>query len=966
MRFLPHRRSLIAPLAATAALTLALSLAGGATAGATEAPSVGEFITTNLAADRTAANYFYRIPALAHLGGGVVLASWDARPGSAADAPNPNSIVQRRSTDNGQTWGPLEIIAAGKVADASGPQFGYSDPSYVVDRETGRVFAFFVYSKDQGFHGSRYGNDDADRQIISAAVQHSDDGGVTWSQPRLITSVAKPAAGTAASPATGDVRSTFATSGEGIQLRYGPHAGRLLQQYAGWVRQSDGSEKLQAYSVYSDDHGETWHKGENVGVGMDENKAVELSDGRVLLNSRDSGNGRLRKVAISTDGGHSYGPVAQDPELPDPTNNASIIRLHPDAAEGSADARKLLFTNSNNGANGNRVNGAARVSCDDGETWPGLASIDTGSFAYSSATTLDEGRIGVLWERSYVNDIQFSTFDEKWLNYACAPLTVPETALTAGTTAPVSVTVTNQETEELSGVVTFAAPSGWSATSAPITSLAPGASATVTVDVTAPTGAAGAHRLQATFTVGDGRVSQTTATLRLPQASTLDLTLSATATSPSRDVTADPYRVGETLSFSVRVTSKASVATLVTPHETTFTAGFQPTACRWQNLAAFGSYNCTTPKRTLTAEDLARGWYTPEFSFTVAPMSDTSQTLVVRHSGSPVVLRDGVLDATITGDRADAGRDLATHPYAAGEALPYHFRVDSTSPMAANVTPTAGPFAPFVPPGSGNCRYLNLAAFAGYDCTTAKHTVTESDLADGFFVADTTWTVSATGQRTAEIAVPGGEIDVLDRDPRLAAAVTGEWNDTNGNGIANVGDTVTWTSTLTNTGNVRLTAVQAPGVTDGELAAGDTIVVSTRTVAVDAAALAAGTITPDAFDAAAFNGSRAATIDTAAAALALPVAPTWSTTTTYLAGDQVTHDGNLWQATWWTRGQQPGDPYGPWQQIATDETGTALWTPSRNFVSGDLVVHDGRRYEAKWWTRNQTPSAQRGPWAPAS
>lgn len=177
--------SLIAPAAALPA--------AAAPSDPTEPP--GAWTSTNLAADRTEDNFFYRIPALAHLGDGVVLASWDARPGSAADAPNPNSIIQRRSLDNGQTWGPLQIIAAGQLAGPEGPRYGYSDPSYVVDRETGTVFNFFVYSKDQGFHGSTYGNDDADRQVISSAVISSDDGGVTWSEPRLITDVTKPAEG---------------------------------------------------------------------------------------------------------------------------------------------------------------------------------------------------------------------------------------------------------------------------------------------------------------------------------------------------------------------------------------------------------------------------------------------------------------------------------------------------------------------------------------------------------------------------------------------------------------------------------------------------------------------------------------------------------------------------------------------------------------------------------------------------
>ena len=96
-----HRRILTAALAVS--LTIPLFSANGTLAATTleEAdPAVppGTFKEINLGTDRTENNFFYRIPALAHLGDGVVLAAWDGRPGNASDAPNPNSIVQRKST----------------------------------------------------------------------------------------------------------------------------------------------------------------------------------------------------------------------------------------------------------------------------------------------------------------------------------------------------------------------------------------------------------------------------------------------------------------------------------------------------------------------------------------------------------------------------------------------------------------------------------------------------------------------------------------------------------------------------------------------------------------------------------------------------------------------------------------------------------------------------------------------------
>ena len=965
--FRKRPRGALARIGAAGILSLALVIPAQA-ALATPTPDYltkpatapGDYSVINLGADRTAENFFYRIPSLAHLGDGVLLAAWDGRPGSAADAPNPNSIVQRRSTDNGKTWSDPVVIAAGKT---SAPKYGYSDPSYVVDHETGRVFSFFVYSKDQGFHGSAYGNDDADRQVISAAVIHSDDQGLTWSEPRLITDVVKPSNGTTVDgvyqPVAGDMRSMFATSGEGIQLRYGEHAGRLIQQYAGAVRQENGGQVIQAYSVYSDDHGETWQRGEFAGSAMDENKTVELSDGRVMLNSRDNANGKMRKVAYSTDGGHSYGEVTRDAELPDPTNNAAITRLHPDAPQGSADAKKLIFTNSNSTTD--RANGGVRLSCDDGQTWPGLRTLETGTFGYSTATAIGDGRLGVLWESNYTDRMMFSSFDEAWLNAVCAPLSVEDAELEPGLAKTVPVTVTNQEDTALDGTVSFFTGGEWTASEAAVTDLAPGASVTVDVAVTAPAGAAGAQKLQASFTAADGRVSQTTANLSLPRESTLGATLSVKNTSAARDVVADPYRAGEVLSFQTRVVSTANEATTVTPAESTFDTGFAPTACRWGSLPAFDAYNCNTPKHTLTQEDIDRGWYAPQFSFTVETVADPSKNVTVSHTGAAVLLRDGVADAEIVGTRTDANRDLAAQPYTLGEQVPYSFRVDSKSPVTMAVVPVSGEFTPFIPPGAGNCRYLALPVDAGYTCATPRHTVTQDDLDRGFFSADTSWRFEIAGQTPRTVEIAGGEVDVIKRAPALEATADGEWQDANGTGVADAGDTVTWTRTLRNSGNVALDDVTAGGFELGSIPVGKTASLEPVVVTLTAADIDAGAVTIDAVEATAANGAKKVVAEITRGELGLPIAPRWASDATYVKGDLVTHEGRLWQAGWWTRGDQPGAVAdGAWQEIAADADG-ALWTSTRVFVAGDVVSHDGQRYEARWWTRGDEPTAESAP-----
>jgi chitodextrinase len=76
----------------------------------------------------------------------------------------------------------------------------------------------------------------------------------------------------------------------------------------------------------------------------------------------------------------------------------------------------------------------------------------------------------------------------------------------------------------------------------------------------------------------------------------------------------------------------------------------------------------------------------------------------------------------------------------------------------------------------------------------------------------------------------------------------------------------------------------------------------------------------------------------------------------------VTFRGAVWRASWWTRDQEPGYAYGPWQEIATTADGTAVWTPSRIAEAGDVVEHRGQRYQAAWWTRNEEPGKPNGPW----
>ncbi|GAA1768775.1 discoidin domain-containing protein [Agromyces humatus] len=459
----------------------------------------------------------YRIPALAVTNDGDILASYDGRP-TAADSPGPNSILQRRSTDNGATWEEQTFIHEGKVA---APIEGYSDPSYIVDRHTGDIFNFHVKSFDRGFGNSQPGVDPEARNVIHAEVSVSEDDGHTWEHEVVTADVT----------ADLDWRSRFAASGQGIQLKYGEHAGRLIQQFT--IINNDLGGAFQAVSVYSDDHGETWQVGEPVGVGMDENKTVELSDGRVMLNSRDSQRSGFRKVAISDDGGVTYGEVVVDQELPDPTNNAAILRAFPNAEEGSDRAKVLLFSNA--GSSTQRANGVVRMSFDDGETWPVAKVFQPGGMAYSTLATLPNGNIGLLYEPESGNGgIRFAEFNLAWLEGLAAPMEIADVAAGSGTTVEVPVTITNQSGRaHPKAELTLDLPEGWVLEGVTLPELRPGVMVAALARITVPAGTtAGTYDVTARLT-SLGNVTEESFTVTVDLLDKSAMTATASSENPS-------------------------------------------------------------------------------------------------------------------------------------------------------------------------------------------------------------------------------------------------------------------------------------------------------------------------------------------------------------------------------------------------------------------------------------------------
>ena len=168
-----------------------------------------------------------------------------------------------------------------------------------------------------------------------------------------------------------------------------------------------------AASAYSDDHGDTWRLGRLIegtadGGAPNENKVAALSDGRLLLHSRAT---PRRLAAVSDDGGHSWSTPVPVADLPDPSDNGSLARFDglPSVTGLAAPATDSWLLATNNHDPNLRRNTVLSLSTDDGATWPAKLVLCPGSSAYSTATRLPDGKIGVLYERQGYREIVFAS-----------------------------------------------------------------------------------------------------------------------------------------------------------------------------------------------------------------------------------------------------------------------------------------------------------------------------------------------------------------------------------------------------------------------------------------------------------------------------------------------------------------------------------------------------------------------------
>jgi sialidase-1 len=324
----------------------------------------------------------YRIPAIVRAANGTLLAFCEGRKSGGGDSGNID-VLQKRSTDGGRTWSSAQV-----VWDDSDNTCG--NPCPVLDETTGTLWLLLTHNL-----GSDRERDIAARTgkgTRTVWVAHSKDHGMTWTNPVDISSTTKDPSWT-----------WYATGpGNGIQIKAGPHRGRLVIPCDhNYDDPAEDKHLSGSHAIYSDDHGQTWQLGAAIRPRVNECQVAELFDGRgtLLMNMRSNRGRNVRAHSTSTDGGATWTAPIDAPALIEPVCQASLIRH-----EG---AKVLLFSNP---AATKRVHMTVKASADGGQTWSPVAVLEEALSAYSSLVELGANEAGCLFEHGTKRPYEKITF----------------------------------------------------------------------------------------------------------------------------------------------------------------------------------------------------------------------------------------------------------------------------------------------------------------------------------------------------------------------------------------------------------------------------------------------------------------------------------------------------------------------------------------------------------------------------
>lgn len=324
----------------------------------------------------------YRIPGLVTSTKGTLLAVYDIRRNTSRDLQGDIDVGLSRSTDGGKSWEPMKVIMdMGKYGGLPQDQNGIGDPAILVDHETGHIWvaALWLHGKpgEMAWNSSRPGMSPSETgQLV---LVKSEDDGLTWSEPMIITDQIK----------NPEWNLFFNGPGKGITMKDGTLV--FPAQF------KDKDQMPHSTIIYSKDKGKTWKVGSGAKSNTTEAQVVELQDGSLMLNMRDN-RGGSRSISITKDLGQTWTEhTTSRSALPEPVCMASII-------ENPFQAGMLLFSNPANEKGRHHI--TIKASLNDGDSWPEDLQVllDEGTgWGYSCLTMINEREVGILYESSVAN-----------------------------------------------------------------------------------------------------------------------------------------------------------------------------------------------------------------------------------------------------------------------------------------------------------------------------------------------------------------------------------------------------------------------------------------------------------------------------------------------------------------------------------------------------------------------------------
>ncbi len=359
----------------------------------------------------------YRIPGIVVTKAGTILAYTEARQSERGDW-GPADILLRRSEDKGKTFS-----APTKIASVPGPHIKnpvalaknlgppdavtYNNPVMIADQKTGSVHFLFCL------------------EYMRAFYSRSDDDGNTFSTPQEITSAFEELR------PKYDWKVLAIGPGHGIQMRNG----RLLA--AIWLSLGTGAMAHRpsvTSTIYSDDKGRTWHAG---GIAVpdtpdwvypNETAAIQLTDGRVMLNVRTESKAQRRLIVYSKDGSTKWSHPEFQPQLLEPICFGSMVRL---SSKSTGGRNRILFVNPDNlsradgkeqpGKSRDRKNLTVQLSYDEGKDWSMKRVVEPGAAGYSDLAVLPDRDILCWYEKGVANtfptqSLILAKFNLDWLS----------------------------------------------------------------------------------------------------------------------------------------------------------------------------------------------------------------------------------------------------------------------------------------------------------------------------------------------------------------------------------------------------------------------------------------------------------------------------------------------------------------------------------------------------------------------